>query len=48
MLGDYQVYDIICFIQLECLSYYHKMHISEMQCNLFAFILCSSGNKMVF
>lgn len=44
----YQVYDDLCFVQLEFLSYRHKMHVREMLCNLFAFILRSGGNKIVF
>lgn len=34
--GDYQVYDALCFIQLECSSC-HKMHVNEICYNLHLF-----------
>ena len=33
-MGDNQVCDVLCFIQLECSSYYRKVHISEMHWDL--------------
>lgn len=47
LVDDYQVFGVLCFNQMERLSY-HKTHISEMQCNFFAIFLCSGGNKIVF